>query len=432
MSTQGTAHRGAQIWEVVDPDDEVAGLLPDGSPDPAYAAALGLLSAPLSRRAAAAAIDLGMVLLLHVPAWFLAWPLLLKLLRDQISWFGFSHHPDRILTLIVMSATLGLTLIYCLASLFFHGARGLTLGKALVGLRTVNVRTLAKPGVGRALVRVLVTWLPAVTVIGPVVVLASPCWDSSGRRRGWADLAAGTWLVDINDGLNPYDDKRMRIASKSYHAVPVDPRAPLPNLTVTEEGASYRPAGRVSAGVLGSTAPADLRGTPSAPRARTPLIPESYQPPVHDAAPAAPPAPVESGPVESAPNVASAWSQPAPVARRAAEQPLLLVLDTGERIEMSWAILLGRGPEVTESTPGATPVAIADTTYSVSKTHVLLRRSAEGVEVTDLASTNGTFVVRGGIEHALASGQSALAGVGDTIRFGDRTLVVHRSGQEQA
>ncbi len=45
----------APIWELPDRDRQVEGLDDNGEPDPAYAAALGLVSAPLGRRAAAAA-----------------------------------------------------------------------------------------------------------------------------------------------------------------------------------------------------------------------------------------------------------------------------------------------------------------------------------------------------------------------------------------
>ncbi|WP_300679209.1 RDD family protein [Nocardioides sp.] len=384
-----------EIWEVGQDEAEIEGLLPDGTPDPAYAKAIGLVQAPLERRVAASLIDVAGWLVLQIPCLILTLPLVLKLVRGKISWFGFTHHPHFVLAMVVLGATAVLSLAYCVANVLLNGARGVTLGKGIVGLRNVNVRTLERPGIGRALLRVLVIWAPAVVVVGPILVLITPLWDSTGRNRGWADLAAGTWMVDIRAGLHPYDVKRMRIARKTHTAEPVDPRAPLPSLTSADAGPVYRPAGRVSAGVLGSTPAGDLRGTPAPARARTPLIPPNYEPP-----------------------------------RRVAPLPLWLVLDTGERIEVGTALLLGRGPVSSEATAGATPVAVADTTYSVSKTHLLVRRgtgAGEGVEVVDQGSTNGTAIIRDGVERLLTAGQPARAVLGDTIRFGERTLQVLRA-----
>ena len=56
-----------EIWEVEEGDAPIEGLLEDGSPDPAYAAALGLVQAPLGRRAAAFALEYAVYLLLQVP-----------------------------------------------------------------------------------------------------------------------------------------------------------------------------------------------------------------------------------------------------------------------------------------------------------------------------------------------------------------------------
>lgn len=72
-------------------------------------------------------------------------------------------------------------------------------------------------------------------------------------------------------------------------------------------------------------------------------------------------------------------------------------------------------------------VAIPDETRSISKTHLSFRVSERGVEVSDLGSTNGTEIERDGAVRELVVGTPVLAAVGDTVRFGERSLVIHPS-----
>jgi hypothetical protein len=109
---------------------------------------------------------------------------------------------------------------------------------------------------------------------------------------------------------------------------------------------------------------------------------------------------------------------------------LVLELDTGGRLELTEACLFGRGPVPTDSSSHAKPVAIPDTTMSVSKTHFLVRPTGAGVEVVDQWSTNGTFLVHDGVERQLAPGEPQLARPGDVIRFGDRTMTVQQAVQQ--
>src|SRR5690625_5077913 len=66
------------IWEVGDDEKAIEGLDEDGNPDPEYAAALGLVRAPFGRRALSAVIDVVIYLLLQLPYWIFALPLILK------------------------------------------------------------------------------------------------------------------------------------------------------------------------------------------------------------------------------------------------------------------------------------------------------------------------------------------------------------------
>jgi pSer/pThr/pTyr-binding forkhead associated (FHA) protein len=102
----------------------------------------------------------------------------------------------------------------------------------------------------------------------------------------------------------------------------------------------------------------------------------------------------------------------------------MLKVDSGERIPVSGLVLVGRDPALTENTLGARTVSIID--VSVSKTHLSLRPSGDGVEVTDRGSTNGTVVIHEGATRRLNAWEPVLAPVGAMIRFGDRSALVRR------
>ncbi|GAA4429388.1 hypothetical protein GCM10023169_31700 [Georgenia halophila] len=247
------------IWEVDDGDQQkIEGLDEDGRPDPAYAAALGLVPAPLGRRSVAFLIDFAVYLVLQAPYLIFAAPLLLMLFTARISWYGFLNHPQFILAVVMAGVTTLLTLAFCIVQLALHGRKGTTLGKAVMGIRSVNVRTLEKPGIRRVLLRSLVLWGSAVVVVGPILFLISPLFDPQQRGRGWLDMVGRTWFVDIREGLQPYDDKRMRIARKTVKAEPVARPRAMPSLATSNDGGGqepYRPGARVSAGVLGVARP---------------------------------------------------------------------------------------------------------------------------------------------------------------------------------
>lgn len=87
---------------------------------------------------------------------------------------------------------------------WYQGTRGYTIGKRLVGLRTLAERTGRPVGMGPAFVRLLVPGVAnVVPAIGPALVYASPLFDSTGRRQGWHDKAAGTVVLDVASGIDP-------------------------------------------------------------------------------------------------------------------------------------------------------------------------------------------------------------------------------------
>ena len=451
------------IWEVDEKKPTIEGLDAQGRPDPAYAAALGLLRAPFGRRALAVTTDVTIWSILLLPFLVGATPLLLKLGTGAISPYGFLNHPDFLLAVVMASISTLLGLVYLVVQLVLHGTKGVTIGKAVAGIRSVNVRTLARPRVGAVLLRFLIVVAAGVVpVLGPAFILISPTFDPEGRGRGLHDKATGIWLVDVRKGLNPYEEKRMRVARKVVKAEPNLGRSALPSLaTPTDPGAQpeYRPGSRVSAGVLGMARPHEAHDRPAVGLSRA--TPTTAQTPAEAGKPVlggyrtadgesptppvvAPAAPVRSAsappraplppPAPQPEEVRSPAPPPEPVQPEPAQAPTPLPesaarfglrFDSGESIPISAPVVLGRNPDATDY-PGASAIALADDSRSLSKTHMLVRPVDGGLEIVDCRSTNGSGVIRGGTEYGVAAGTPTLATDGDMIRLGDRVAAVVR------
>ena len=412
------------IWEIEHETRVVDGLDAQGRPDPAYAAALGLVPAPFGRRALAFAIDIAIWLILQLPLWLGAIPLLLKLATGAISPYGFVNHPDFVLAVIMAAVSVALTLVYVVVQWMLHGLKGITIGKAVTGIRSVNVMTLERPGVWAVLLRyVIVAASGILPAVGPALVLLSPTFDLERRGRGWHDRIGKVWLVDVRHGLNPYDEKRMRVARKTVKAEPAPERVELPSLATPRDPVAqpeYRPGSRISAGVVGVPRSPEAPAMPAA--AAPASAPVNPAPPSPAATPAAPAVATPAPAVATAAPAVAVADAPGP-RRRGRMVGLALRLDTGETIPVTAPILLGRDPDVAAH-PGAQAVPLTDTTRTLSKTHALIQPVAGGLEIIDRRSTNGCGVIRGGIETELASGGSATVAEGDAIRLGDRTADV--------
>ena len=395
---------------------------------------------------------------------------------------------------------------------------GVSIGKAMFGLRSVNVKTLEKPGFGRVLLRALVMWSSfLVPVIGPALFFASSFFDTHGRGRSWLDYVGATWCIDIKRGLNPYDSKRMRIARKTVKAEFHEEEQQLPSLA-TERAPDaaaaapvYVPSTRTSSGVLGvampeggnrrdsAPAPASAPATASAPTpqpapqqpyrpgqlsgvAPAQPVPAQQQPqqPIvsapppsgHTAPPAAPPAAPPSAPVgppaqpparpAAVPQMpqpqASAPQPPVPTAQPSvpAAQPTdaiddrtrirpsgldddvaatriagrdstpaaIIILDSGDRFELTGSALLGRNPRPDAGESVAHALPIDDPDQSISKTHLLLAFDGTRLLAVDRYSTNGSALERGGTLTPLSPGEPVELQQGDIVKFGDRTLQI--------
>lgn len=72
-----------------------------------------------------------------------------------------------------------------------------------------------------------------------------------------------------------------------------------------------------------------------------------------------------------------------------------LTLADGQSVVVDTAVVLGRRPTAPEGRVAAS-LPIADPAKSVSKSHALVEVDAAGLWITDLGSTNGTFITRPG------------------------------------
>lgn len=100
-------------------------------------------------------------------------------------------------------------------------------------------------------------------------------------------------------------------------------------------------------------------------------------------------------------------------------------MDTGATIPVAETVLLGRNPD-SAGHPGARVIPLEDDSRSLSKTHLRVRPVEGGLEITDCASTNGSGLIRGGIEYSVAAGTPIMTIEGDTVRLGDRLAAVVR------
>lgn len=452
------------IWEIDDHAPEVEGLDAHGRPDPAYAQALGLRAAGRGARVLAALIEWTVAVIIALPAVIALTPVLAQAVSGEFDPEKFFARGDLVWLIVAAAVSQGLMIAYVVVQLVLHGRKGVTLGKAVCGIRSINVRTLERPGFWRgAVVRYLVAGVSfIVPLIGPVlVIMLSPLFDIERRGRGWLDLVAATWFVDVRGGLNPYDQKRMRIARKRVKTPEHEEKAPLPSLATPlhrDSPVEYIPSARLSGGVIGAhrpaTGPAPEQPDASAPGSMVSAVPPSLAtgapvpaafappaPPAPAPVPAAPapeptyapsaeppaapaPAPAAPAPVVPAPPAAPVLSPPEPRPSAPAGVRAMLVLDTGERVEVRGTTLFGRSPSAAAGEGEALLVPVVDDTRSVSKTHIAVMPARRGVFVVDRASTNGSAIIRGGAETALPAGHPAELQIGDTVRFGDRSLLV--------
>ena len=151
----------------------------------------------------------------------------------------------------------------------------------------------------------------------------------------------------------------------------------------------------------------------------------------HGSAPASAPSPVSVStpePVSSSDLVPEPELVPesAPELEPAAEPAVFtLIFSTGERARVSGYGRIGRMPTPPEGVIADHLIVVNDDTRTVSKNHLDIWVTPEGIEVLDLDSANGTVVSLPGIAaERLVSGTRMLIRRGTSVAIGDQSFLV--------
>ena len=387
---------------------------------------------------------------------------------------------------IVLLLSWGLLGTFAMFQWWAQGVHGWTIGKLLLGLRTVDVRNGRPIGMGRVLVRGLVVgagWLAF--GVGQLVVVASPLWDRTGRNRGWHDRSAGDEVVDLRTGALPSPRPRARrsLAEPTSRRTPAA-GAGTATVTVVPTWVTARDldeaarAANNAAQEVATQAPDDLwskvlpagydAARPEATRRivradrearadaahaaaarrlgallsdRRADVPSLVLPPFAEPGVAPDvdtralavlgPTSVRPGP---SPGLDPGLEQTRHAPLRPDERPPTpgadpttadLELSDGRVVTVVRSLLVGRNPSADD---GSQLVRVADPGRSVSKTHLQVGLDRTGLWVADRGSTNGTLVTLGdGSQIVCGPGQQVRLPVGATVSFGDCGLRVVRA-----
>lgn len=332
------------------------------------------------------------------------------------------------------------------------------------------------PGLARQSAHSLIMLLLHATVVGPAVT-----WAIARDGQTWVDRVCGMGNLDVRAGrtgagapaysqqLSPsFAEASAGVGATPAQLQGMDPAALAPahqwagpRVTPPEVPASdpavlsIPPAGVPAADLPAPSpmpeAPSQVLSEMPAPMptqqaAQTPAAPKVPTPPRHSSASAMPRvpqvpmpqagAPQQAGSAQNAgqqthtqpvaPQPAPATSAPASVPAFAQATPLAIIVDDGQRIEVNAPIVLGRAPEQTPS--DARAVAIADSTRSLSRTHLRVAPAdGDAMWVEDTFSANGTRLqAPDGTTQPLPRGERVKVSLGTVLLLGERKLSVSR------
>lgn len=286
----------------------------------------------------------------------------------------------------------GLTVLELAIFLWVLEARtGITLGNAVLRLRSARADRPYSPGVGRQLVRGIITGAGFLVAVGSWVVVASSAWDRGGRRQSWADRVAGTVVVSVS--------ARAAVAAQTPAPV-AEAAGPLAPPQVV-------PLGVHSAVVDEDSEPTDARAASHRTETPEPALPGTDKP-LFSVAPT--PAPQTGA------------EAPAPASETGA---LLLIFDTGQRVQLGLPLAANLGRAPVASAHDDRLVIVTDPDSSVSKTHLRIEHSRGRTWVTDFGSTNGSDIrADDGQTTELVAGERVLLDDADRVRIGNRSFTI--------
>ncbi|MCW4458978.1 RDD family protein [Microbacterium sp. MPKO10] len=376
---------------------------------------LGVVAASAGRRSMAYLMDIVCYLIVASPGFTAAWFLIADANWARPGIEVLTKQPNFLLLSIVMLGGMLLGWIFILVEVGLHGLKGVTIGRALAGIRSVSVVKMRKPGFWRIVLRTLILQAANVVLplLGPAVFLSSSLW--SDRGIGWLDRVSKSRVIDIRLGLNPMDLKALRRAERRIARPERVVETDLPALDSAAADSHFAPGERSRLSVVGENPilpPGDSREewAPGARPAPEPPVPSVPAPAVAESAP--PASSISEATVSaSAPAPAPIPEPtPAPAHEEASDGPVpqtealeYVVEGAGVSIGITEApAIVGRNPEAQEG-ERVNLVAVNDPSHSMSKTHALFGAADGGVWVEDRGSSNGTVVVHpDGSEHPVA------------------------------
>jgi hypothetical protein len=262
-----------------------------------------------------------------------------------------------------------------------------------------------------------------------VLVLVSPTFDATGRRQGWHDKASRALVRDVR-GVSP---RSFEPATPSPAPEGSGVSAPVSADLPEEVSGPSSPAVRQGSGAAGGTDPwsfpvsaqrapsggviTGVPGMPPAPQEQgAPAVPAPAPGPVAAGGPAA----LEDDLEETRFSVSSRRSEGA-----ATVPPRIVVeIEADRRVHVATRTLVGRNPQQ-DAGPAATLLRLEDLTRSVSKTHLELVPTTDGLQVTDLCSTNGSAAIApDGSVRELVADEPVTVTAGWVVQAGERRLTV--------
>jgi len=327
----------------------------------------------------------------------------------------------------LLGACAVLALAVTVAQWLVHGRYGWTVGRRVLGVRTVDVHSRRPIGPWRVLVRGLVVAVGVLACgLGQYVVLLSPLLDRTGRRRGWHDRAVDAEVLRAG----PAAGARAHVASAQR--VPtgrVAARAVAgPAASRDTASAERQPGGPAAVRAdLPAPRPPAAPPTPAAGLVLAPLHPQRAAPDLDTRAiplvRATPTLAFGLAPELELTRPAAPRTDVVPAPPAGTAQGLRVALDDGRVLTVERLALVGRNPS---PGPDVQVVRVVDQSRSVSKTHLQLAVDPRGGSwVVDRGSTNGTVVT-------LPDGAQVVCRVDHPVRlregavvvFGDRSLRV--------
>lgn len=295
-----------------------------------------------------------------------------------------------------------------------EGTRGISFGKALLGMRSVrilqgstgDIDAVLPPGLGMTAVRYLVMTVAYGCALLPGVLLAaSPLFDRGAGHRGWLAKLTGVSVLDcrlLKGSHGLHESLTDGNAVPESYALPgILPAEEMPEVDSAPSGGSPFGHATMNDAQTGGTPPPVIPAeTPRRRQLRGSRRSDSDISQVSGAAGSSVAVPTPRTSPRG--DTVSSDSRPAEIQRvRSQPQPnqsvgLYFEDGSSSSLDVPAAIVLGRSPTPVQD--AGFVLALKDTTKTLSRNHALLEATSQGLWVTDLGSTNGSAIVLNGNE----------------------------------